>query len=140
MFDGHIRHFSLQDSCGSLVDQLLFFAQSLKPTIYGPKIDQKSVQNGQNCHYNGIYGFICLNDIIGGSKDSRWSVKVQGNTKPKFGPNLIVEVWLKMAKIGPNECKTCLYWVLFTKMQINFVLNGCIRLTPIAETYWSPMS
>ena len=93
----------MQDTYGGTIDQLLFLIHTLKPPIYGTKIGQKVFRNGQNYHYNGVSGFICLNDILRGPKDSRGFGKVQGNTKSTFGPNSIVEVWLKMAKIGQNE-------------------------------------
>ena len=77
-------------------------------------------RKGQNYHYNGVSGFICLNDILRGPKDPRGSGKVQGNTKSTFGPNSIVEVWLKMAKISQNEGLSIVQNLhvlgLFTKM------------------------
>ena len=51
-----------------------------------------------------VYGNICLNDIIiGAPKDSRGSRKVQVNIRLTFGPNSILEVWLKMAQTSKNE-------------------------------------
>ena len=93
----------MQDIYGGTIDQLLFLTRTLTPTIYGTKIGQKVFRNGQNYHYNGVSGFICLNDIMGGPKDSKVSWKVQGNIRSTFGPNSIIEVWLKMAQMGQNK-------------------------------------
>ena len=103
---------------------------TLKPPIYGTKIGQKVFRNGQNYHYNGVSGFICLNDILRGPKDSRGFGKVQGNTKSTFGPNSIVEVWLKMAKISQNEGLSIVYNLLILGsiyLNVNKLQAGAVQ-------------
>ena len=59
-------------------------------------------KNGQNCHYNGVFGNIYPKNIIGGWNDTGGSCKAQGNAKLLSGPNYIIGVWLKMLVMGQN--------------------------------------
>ena len=59
-------------------------------------------KNGQNCHYNDVFGNIYPKNIIGGWNDTGGSCKAQGNAKLISGPNYIIGVWLKMLVMGQS--------------------------------------
>ena len=52
-------------------------------------------KNGQNCHYNDVFGNIYPKNIIGGWNDTGGSCKAQGNAKLISGPNCIIGVGWK---------------------------------------------